>query len=255
MATDNLLLSFDLSEFREGVKALVLYKHGGDTVPAIGRCSELLSRFADEIPRELGRFSFEDAVRIIDESWGELLFSEDELDDGEVPQCTIDIVKELGLSWNTHNTGYGLVFTDNEEDYLRFEESLSDCFVVCQGTFVIHKDRPPVFEGWLFSTTPADEADGDEDDVPVLDECFARLIDPDGTVFAAGAHEEAEYDRQEYTDEQWVFLSGFFENGDREHGLDVGGFEELGYCFENGEMYVVNDEEGTPLFFVSPLEG
>ena len=41
----------------------------------------------------------------------------------------------------------------------------------------------------------------------------------------------------------------------REHGLDVGDFEELGYCFEDGEMYVVNDEEENPLFFVSPLEG
>lgn len=253
MATDNLLITFDLSDFRNGVKALLLCKHGGDTATAIQCCSDFLWRFSQDITEKPGSFSFADAVKILYDYWGELLFSEDDVDDGEVPQCMIDIAEEFGLKWNSSLPGYGLAFTENKDDFYSLHENLSECSVLCQGHFKIFKDKPPVLEGWFFNTDDADDVDAD--DYEVLDECFARLVDCEGDIRAVGAREEGEFDRDKYTDDEWSFLSGFFTDEGKGIPYDLDDFEELGYLFRNDEIWMVNDEDGNPSFLISGVKG
>lgn len=248
MANDNLLFSFDLSDLREGVRAFLLYKHEGDSASALSRSFILMREFRDRIIERLGAFSFEDAVNIIYDNWGELMFDEEQLENGEAPQCTVEIAKEFSLHSNTLNPGYGLVLVDSDDDFEKWLDELISCNVICNGHFTIHRDKPPVFHGNMVFSDPCYD-DEDAEGMPVLEEEFARFVDMNGDVKVVGWTCSDYWDEEEWSETDWAFISGFF--GPDEYD-PLNDYEELQYYFNGDQGYVVNDDEGKPGFIIYP---
>lgn len=203
MATDHLLIAFDLTDFRENTRALLYKKHGGDTRDAVQELSEIfdhLSHKVDEVYSDVDAFD-----KIIEAIYleydGLYCDSKEDFNSNDEFAFTRKYAEKFG--WKITDE-YGLFVTDDAAIFSNYYESMFDNpWTVCSGMICLNKNSYSYCSGHFFNPWSYNEEEwmnyrDNYKDIEALP--FGKyLMNADVYVFS----NKRKANKDDYTEEEW----------------------------------------------------